>query len=56
MTEFVARGKTGMITVVNCVVERRKSQPYKSIIEGVDENAFVTVDQVSTLQHGYFRH
>ena len=56
VTEFVARGKTGMITVVNCVVERRQITAVQSIIEGVDANAFVTMDQVSTLQHGYFRH
>ena len=55
-TEIFARGKTGMITVVNCVIERRQISSVQGLIDKVDAQAFVTLDQVSTLQHGYFRH
>ncbi len=56
VTEFIARGRTGMITVVNCVVARRDVATIRAIIDQVDENAFVTMDQVSVLDRGYFRH
>ncbi|MGB8648551.1 MAG: DUF5698 domain-containing protein [Anaerolineae bacterium] len=54
-TEIVARGRTGMITVVNCVVARRDLGTVRGLIDTVDANAFVTVDQVSKLERGYFR-
>lgn len=56
VTEFVARGRTGMITVVNCVVSRRDVGTVRALIDEVDPNAFVTMDQVSMLDRGYFRH
>ncbi len=56
VTEFVARGREGMITVVNCVVSRRDIGSVRAIIDQVDANAFITMDQVSMLERGYFRH
>ncbi len=56
VTEFVARGRQGMITVVNCVVARRDVATVRAIVDDLDANAFVTMDQVSRLDRGYFRH
>lgn len=55
-TEILGRGKEGNITVVNCVVARRDVPRVRSIIDGVDARAFVTIDEARPLQRGYFRH
>ena len=55
-TEFQAGGKDGMLTVVNCAVQRKVGSAVRAIIAGVDPHAFITVDEVRPLQHGYFRH
>lgn len=55
-TEIPARGREGNITVVNCVLARRDVAAVRAIIDGVDANAFVTIDEARPLQHGYFRH
>lgn len=56
VTEFSARGKDGLLTVVNCVVARRHSQHVRALAEQVDANAFITIDEARSLQRGYFRH
>ena len=55
-TEIEARGKAGRMTVVNCVITRRDVPAVRAIIDGVDTNAFVTIDDARALQRGYFRH
>lgn len=56
VTEFTARGKDGLLTVVNCVVARRDAPRVREIAEQVDAHAFITVDEARSLQRGYFRH
>lgn len=56
VTEIMGRGKEGRITVVNSVVTRRDVPSVRGIIDEVDPNAFITIDDVHPLQHGYFRH
>ena len=51
-----ARGKDGLLTVVNYVVARRDAQPAREIAEKIDPNAFITIDEARSLQRGYFRH
>lgn len=55
VTEFIARGKAGFITVVNCVVARKDIHAVHAIVDTVDSKAFITMDQVNTLERGYFR-
>jgi uncharacterized protein YebE (UPF0316 family) len=55
-TEFLATGRDGAITVVNCAVSRRDTEAVHALIGKVDAAAFITVDDVRPLQHGYFRH
>jgi len=55
-TEFAAFGKDGTVVVVNCAVSRRNAPQVYAIIQQTDEAAFVTVDEVRPMQHGYFRH
>ena len=54
VTEFVAHGRDGRITVVNSVVARKDTQAVQSVIERIDPQAFVTVDEVRPLRRGYF--
>jgi len=56
VTAFTARGKDGLLTVVNCVVARRDAQRAREIAEKIDPNAFITIDEARSLQRGYFRH
>ena len=55
VTEFSAQGRAGKITVVNAVVQRREVQAIREIVDGIDPNAFVTIDEARPLQRGYFR-
>ncbi len=55
-TEIMALGRDGQMIVVNCAVARRDGSRVRAIIDAVDAAAFVTVDNVTPLQHGYFRH
>ncbi len=55
-TEFMAQGKDGTVTVVNCAVTRKLIPTVRALTDQVDPHAFVTVDEVRPLAHGYFRH
>ena len=54
VTDFVAHGRDGRITVVNSVVARKYAPAVRAIIDGLDPQAFVTVDDVRRLRRGYF--
>ena len=54
VTDFVAHGRDGRITVVNSVVARKDAPAVRAIIDGIDPQAFVTVDDVRRLRRGYF--
>ena len=56
VTEFAAQGRDGTITVVNSAVARRLRPTVQAIVKQLDPDAFITVDDVHPLQHGYFRH
>jgi uncharacterized protein YebE (UPF0316 family) len=55
-TEFVAYGKDGPLTVVNCAVSRKVAPAVRALIDKVDPAAFVTMDDVRPVNRGYFRH
>jgi uncharacterized protein YebE (UPF0316 family) len=54
VTDFVAHGRDGRITVVNSVVARKDGQAVRAIIDQVDPLAFITVDDARPLRRGYF--
>jgi uncharacterized protein YebE (UPF0316 family) len=56
VTEFVAHGRNGMMTVINSAVARRDAHTVHDITLKVDPGAFITVDEVRPLQRGFFRH
>ncbi|HSD85600.1 MAG TPA: DUF5698 domain-containing protein [Anaerolineae bacterium] len=56
VTEFVAHGRDGEITVVNSAIARRDTAKAQTIVKQIDVGAFITVDEIQPLQRGYFRH
>jgi uncharacterized protein YebE (UPF0316 family) len=54
VTDFVAHGRDGRITVVNSVVARKDAPAVRAIIDQVDAQAFITVDDARPLRRGYF--
>jgi uncharacterized protein YebE (UPF0316 family) len=56
VTEFVAHGRDGEITVVNSAIARRDTAKAQTIVKEIDPGAFITVDEIQPLQRGYFRH
>ena len=56
VTEFVAQGRDGEITVINSAIARRDIARARDIVKQIDPGAFITVDEIQPLQRGYFRH
>lgn len=54
-TEIVARGKDGMVTLINCSVLRKHTRQVEKLVHQVDENAFITAEEVRPLRRGYWR-
>ncbi len=55
VTEVSARGKDGMVALLNCSVRRRQVTKVESLIYKVDESAFVTAADVRTVRRGFWR-
>ena len=56
VTEFIAHGRDGEITVINSAIARRDIARAQDIVKQIDAGAFITVDEIQPLQRGYFRH
>ncbi len=55
VTEVPARGKDGMVTMLQCNV-RRKHTPYvKQLVKEIDPNAFITAEDVRPIRRGFWR-
>jgi len=55
LTEIPAKGKDGMVTLVNCTVPRKQTAKVVDIAVNVDPNAFVTAESVRSVQRGFWR-
>ncbi len=55
VTELSGRGKDGMVTLVSCSVRRKDVMDVDKIIREVDENAFVTAEDVRSVRRGFWR-
>ena len=53
VTEIPARGKDGMVTMLECSVRRREAIKVDQLIRDVDELAFVTAEDVRPIRRGY---
>ena len=54
-TEIPARGKDGMVTVINSSVKRKKVNKVRVLIEDIDEDAFITAEEIRPILRGFWR-
>ncbi len=54
-TEISARGKDGMVSVINCSVKRKNVNKARKIIDEVDEDAFITAEEIRPVRRGFWR-
>lgn len=55
VTEFAARGKDGMVSVLEISVLRKHVAMVRKIVNDVDPNAFITAEDVRPVLRGFWR-
>ena len=55
VTELPGRGMNGMVTILNCSVLRKNTSRASQLVQEIDPNAFITAQEVSAIQRGYWR-
>ena len=55
VTEVSARGKDGMVSLLNVAVLRKRVSLAADIIREVDEEAFVTTEEMRAVRRGFWR-
>jgi uncharacterized protein YebE (UPF0316 family) len=55
VTEIPARGKDGMVTMLNCSVRRRQAPGLDKLIREIDSDAFITAEDVRPVRRGFWR-
>jgi len=54
-TEVSGRGKDGMVTMINCSVLRKHVRQVETVVHDLDDNAFVTAEDVRPVRRGFWR-
>jgi len=55
VTEVPARGKDGMVTMLNCNVRRKQVPEVEKLVYEVDGDAFVTAAEIRSVRRGFWR-
>ena len=55
VTEIAARGKDGMVSMLSLSLLRKRVGLADRIVRDVDENAFITIAEMRTVRHGFWR-
>jgi uncharacterized protein YebE (UPF0316 family) len=55
VTEIPARGKDGMVTMLNCSVPRKEIGQLRETVNAVDPEAFITSEDIRPIRRGYWR-
>ena len=55
VTEVPARGKDGMVTMLNCNVRRKQVTEVEKLIYEVDGDAFITAAEIRSVRRGFWR-
>jgi uncharacterized protein YebE (UPF0316 family) len=55
ITEIPARGKDGMVTVLNCSVLRKNVGKVHDMVNQIDAQAFITAEDVRPVRRGFWR-
>jgi uncharacterized protein YebE (UPF0316 family) len=53
-TEVAARGRDGVVTLINCSVRRKHTPQVVRLVSGIDEAAFITAENVRQVAHGFW--
>jgi uncharacterized protein YebE (UPF0316 family) len=56
VTEVSGRGKDGTVSLLNCTVQRKDMQQIKMLVKQIDEQAFITADDVIPVSRGFWKH
>ncbi len=54
VTEIPGRGKDGMVTVITASVRRNKVHDFEKLVMDVDQDAFITKEDVVAVQRGFW--
>jgi uncharacterized protein YebE (UPF0316 family) len=55
VTEVPARGRDGMVALLNCSVLRRNVAKVHNIVNELDPDAFITAEDVRPVRRGFWR-
>ena len=55
VTEFSGRGKDGMVTMLSVSVKRKNMKSVHNLVQGVDDDAFITAEDLQPLRRGFWR-
>jgi uncharacterized protein YebE (UPF0316 family) len=54
VTEISGQGKDGMVELISCSVQRRKTNQALAIVDRIDQDAYVTVENIRSVSKGYW--
>ena len=55
VTELSGRGKDGMVSLLHCNILRKNVERVNRIVKEVDEEAFITAEEIRPVRHGFWR-
>jgi uncharacterized protein YebE (UPF0316 family) len=55
VTEVSARGKDGMVSLINCSVLRKQVDIVRQLVNEIDPEAFITAEDVRPIRRGFWR-
>jgi len=55
VTEIPGRGKDGAVSVLLITARRKEVDLVQAAVQGVDESAFITLEEIRPLQRGFYR-
>lgn len=54
VTEISGQGKDGMVEMISCSVQRRKTNQALAIVDRIDQQAYITVENIQSFSKGYW--
>jgi uncharacterized protein YebE (UPF0316 family) len=54
VTEIAGRGRDGTVDLINCSIPRRQVAHVTEMVKQIDENAFITVEDVRQVRGGFW--
>jgi uncharacterized protein YebE (UPF0316 family) len=54
-TEISARGKDGMVAVINSSVKRKNVNRVRDLVDEIDKDAFITAEEIRPVRRGFWR-